>query len=65
MKSTKKIKLCSNCNEVIKGNLILNCTCGSFCSQECLNDFHHNEKFYPKKKTIIIKKEKRRSNNGV
>jgi len=34
---------CKNCNEVIKGNLILNCSCGSFCSQECLKDYHHGE----------------------
>jgi hypothetical protein len=38
---TKKQQLCSNCENIIKGNLILNCACGKqFCNMECLRDFH-------------------------
>jgi hypothetical protein len=34
-------KVCTNCDRVIKGNLILRCACNKqFCSQECLNDWH-------------------------
>lgn len=40
----KKTQICLYCDEVIKGNLILNCTCGSFCSMECLINYHHKKK---------------------
>jgi hypothetical protein len=36
-------EICAYCNEIIKGNLVLHCTCGgnnSFCSQECIIDWH-------------------------
>ena len=43
-------KICANCDRIIKGNLIFNCTCNKeFCSQECLTDYHEEENEFDKK----------------
>jgi len=32
--------ICKNCGEFFNNHLIKCCTCGIFCSDECMNDYH-------------------------
>ena len=36
----KTIKFCKMCKEQIRANLISCCTCGSFCSLNCMKKYH-------------------------
>lgn len=36
----EKMTICKMCGTKITSNLVLNCTCGSFCSKECLDEYH-------------------------
>lgn len=31
---------CKNCNKEIITRIIIGCCCGSFCSMDCMNEFH-------------------------
>ena len=35
---------CKNCGDRITTKYILNCSCGSFCSHKCFDEYHHKEK---------------------
>jgi hypothetical protein len=34
---------CKQCDRVIKSKLIVACTCGSFCSEKCQQDYHDEQ----------------------
>jgi len=39
--------ICSQCNQIIKGNLAITCICAGnnkFCSQKCLTDWHEENR---------------------
>ncbi len=36
------------CNKEITGNIVLCCTCGSFCNQECIDEYHYSQIDYCK-----------------
>lgn len=35
---------CKNCEELIKGDTVLCCSCGSFCSVSCQTKYHGLDK---------------------
>jgi hypothetical protein len=34
---------CLNCQKPITSRLVINCCCGSFCSEKCQQDYHDEQ----------------------